>query len=710
MKAKKKVTVMLVALAASAFSFSAFAADDITVDYGQERTLESGDYGAIVVNGTLNVAEDAVVSCTSLKIGVKSDTNGADNQAVYTQGAGAKVVVSGKNAGDISFGVGARAKVSLDEGATLSAAGHAYVGNGNEAGATVQVEIILENASFDSNGMSVIATSSSSSNADLVTVRLKGAQARFEPRHVNNADENVAMRFLFEGGVLVGDKTYGSGSSAGKNGLLRVGTGTAKNTVTRLESVNGCPIRVCCGGQKCQSAVFQPKGSGGLCTFETLGSGAFVLEGPANIPLIYNVAQCADLVNFNHTGGFRISSGTTFVLDAGGVTTFGKMTSGSRISIPVGGVLDLNGCDLAVGSIDSAGTIVDRTGGTPTITLGGDGADSEFSVPPAAGIKLSKVGAGRLILPEGSLNEVSVSAGSVDFCNRSAVGFPYWRFWVTEPPKGTSVRFTEFAASNGTQDVRADMTAVSYSKVGGYWYESPSNLFDGDLTGTYWHEHAFASYQTGDISNRVFFVMHFGGAPQVEFEQFETPDFRTGVTFEPYAGTAPVPAVNGKIDRYAFFTMPDNKTKHVSPETFRLQGSLTGNDWRDVDVVEGYADVSSQSSVWTKLFSPSSYGKSSVSVGTLEIADNTEWTIDLSQTDLTVGTLKAGRNVVVRLRNYGKKSGVKTLPAVFTACDHPENIASWKLFYDDEADAAHTLSYENGMIRVNGPGLVILLK
>lgn len=697
---------------ASAIAFAAHA-EDIVVPFGEERTLGTGDYGSIVVNGSLTVAENAVVTCTQLKVGVKDGANGADNLAVYTQDEGSAVTVNAKADGDLCLGNGALAKVTLNKGSKLTGTGkEAFIGYQNVPGPTTPIQIFLNDAELIAGAMmSVVANNGKVGTADVVQIHLAGSSARLAPRRFTVGTANGAVRILFEGGVLAGDDFC----EQGKYGFLRSGTNTG-GAVLRLESVDGAPIRVLCNGVNCQSAVFWPGkranwwAGTGNSTFETLGTGAFVLEGVGGIPLISDPAAY-DLVNFNHTGGFRISSGTTFVLDQGGVTTFGKMTSGGRISLPVGGVLDLKGSDLTIGSIDSAGTITDSTGATPTITLGADGSDSAFSVPPAAGIRLVKQGAGKLILPEGPLGEVTVKEGPVDFCDRNAVGFPYWRFWVTAPPQNKTVRFCEFAASNGTVDVRTDLTAVSYTVAGGSHYGSPANLFDGNVD-TVWDDRVFTHADgTVDMSNRVFFVMHFGGAPQFDFRQFVDPAFadRKYTRFEPQTCAKAVPAVNGRIDRYAFFTCEQGWYQRTSPTHFRLQASLTGNDWRDMDVEDYETSLAWTSYAWSDLFKVPSCGKSPVSVGTLELADDSEWTIDMAQTDLSVGTLKAGKNVTVRLANVGKRSGVKTLPAVIGSCVNPENIATWTVLFDGVADPRRSLFYSDGTIGVNGPGFLLII-
>lgn len=685
---------------------SARAADDITVAFGESRTLESGTYGVVTVNGTLTVADGAVISCTSLLIGVKGDDNGAENCAVYTQGAGSQVTVTSTTSGDLKIGNGTRATVTLNANAELTSSCESYIGLGNATGVETPIHIVLNNATFYAKGLVTCSTSASGSNAEIVIIELNGTEAALRPRQFCVGEKKESVRIRFNGGRYVADEYFKSGRS---EGAFRV---SSQNDKLYLESVNGQPIRLECWKNTGIVALFQPSTYSDRY-IETQGAGELVLERANDLPLVKS-GDYAQGVCFNHTGGIRLMGGAELKLDTLAATVLANMTVPPTVRVGVGSKLDLNGTDLTAGSVETVGSVVNSVAGTtPTLTLGGNGADSVFSAPPDDNLRIVKTGSGRLMMPEGQLGEIMVEEGLVDFCDRSSVGFPYWRFKVTVPPANKTFRICEFAVSNGTSDVRNDLTAVSYSIAGGWTGEdgSPSHLFDDDLT-TYWYDRAFASGSTDDLSNRVFFVMHFGGAPKFTFEDFVDPEFKKdSVTkYEPYASESTSPALNGIIDRYAFYTDDNDWFKRLSPETFVLQGSLTGNDWRTIDAVKDYTDVSCTPHVWSKLFEVPPYGKSPVSVGTFELADNAEWVIDFNQAQVAATTFKAGRNVKVRLLNCGKPSGVKALPVTIGTCINPENLSSWQLFYDDKAEPLRGVSFADGTIRVSGPGLLMIFR
>ena len=391
-----------------------------------------------------------------------------------------------------------------------------------------------------------------------------------------------------------------------------------------------------------------------------------------------------------------------------------------KLELAVGSSFDVCGVSLDIAALESTGTIVNSGASDAVLSIGGNNGDVVLSSPTLSeGVKLVKVGTGKLYAPAGPLANIEVRSGSFDFCDRASVGFPYYRYWVYGKSKGGGdngghcqvVRLSGFELFNGDANVSDQATHVSWLSQG-VNDRSPKNMFTeptAEAWLSYWYNY------TSDVrsSNCLFTVIHVGGAPSFPFSNL-LPYYNPvpSPIFDAIGGRAAVTKVNEVVTSYRYRLGSTGWYSYTNPEYFRFQGGLGDDTWIDLEdwVARGrYTKLThNDSNKWSEEFRLT-YPTNAVSVERLDIADGVEWTLDAAQTDLTVGTLSIAGSGTLRIKNLGKVRGGTPLPVKFTAISGGSNLTHWKVYLDGVL-SNRRICAENGMLVFARRGMVVNFK
>lgn len=683
----KKSLAAALGLAACAVAATAFAADDLTVESGQAQTVEAdAAYGRLVVNGSLTVASGVTLTCEQLCVG----TGAVENASLVLQSCATVSVTkaSAQYGFDCVVGInGASATLTLADGAFLSVSG--VMGLAFDAGAISYGAIVLNGASRLKTTGGLYVNRGGWSGCDAATayatVELNGSSC-LETAGAITKNSGTTVTFRFNGGELCGT---GSGALVNDNQTGKL----------VFESVDGQDIRLR------RTADFSSLVAHGVnsASFETTGTGALVKLGAGTGALagLQQGDKAFKSFALNAAGGIRVEEGALRI-DAISAAKLSNVTA----RVAVGGTLDLFGNDASLNGLEAAGVVTNSSATAATLTVGANGGDAVFVAPPAADLPVVKTGAGTLKVPDGTLANLTVASGTVEFLNRRDVGFPYYRLFVEEK---TSFRLSEVAFLNGEDDVSGAWTAISRIKNGGYYYGDPVNLFDRVDT-TNWDDRSYTIKTLDDRTNRTFFVTHFGGAPSYPFGWYMHNGGKEQAA-EVWTNAA-APSVSAAFSQpltgYRLKTCSDR----ALPKDWRVSGGfadgITANVWQDLSVVRG-ASVTSYLT-WSETYALS-YTNAAVSVGSLTLADGARWELDVKQGRMTLESLALGGGGTLVLRNFSKSADLKTLPVAVGACETAANLEKWTVVCEGRTDWQRRLVLRDGALGTeNKLGAVLIVR
>ena len=705
MNAKTLVPSALAALAAATGTSLTASAADLTVPYGTSTNITANaTFDTVTVNGDLTVAQGVTLTVNTY-LYVSKDNGG--NRATLTVGQNAKVAVNASASSDTEvadIGYDSPATVMLQSGATFSGASvnlARFISSAASDGPPVQ--FIVTDAAVSLSG--VFRCRGTWNNYESVVVCLNGSNTTFEPRNFSVAGNNQRARIKFNGGLAKFTKWLNYGSS----GVIAVPNGAQRLV---LESVDGNPIRLFYSGGSVGN-LFQITYNS---TIETTGSGTFQLESPMSSPKPFANLGANSVISFAHTGGFRVLASALLMFDAKTAAAISAMTSGNNVfTVEVGGIVDLNGNGLTLDSIQSAGTITNTSATAATLTVGVNGGDAVFGIAPS--VPVVKTGAGALRIPEGDLDSVSVQEGTLDLCDRAAVGYPYYRFWMRA--KKSDVNYTgisEFALYNGASEVTSLRTAASQVLNGGYISGNAGHVFDRDFT-TAWRDGALGKNDNHALNwrtNRMDFVVHFGNAPSFKFSYPNDTD--NGVphadekaTEYPNLAAPDRPSPLQSVSAYTFAYCDGNSGGlNATPTEWYFQGAMKGNEWRDLDHVVGYNTAGGTAGAWCGTNFVVKCGVSSVAVDSLSVANGATWAIDLSQAVIDVGTLTAGGAATLVVSGVANPKGNVELPVSVGALSG--GLSSWRMTFPEHPGVERGVCLEGGTLCATSIPTVIYMR
>ena len=685
---------MILAFAAVLSAFVSRGADDLIVPEGAKETISGTQtYGEIFVNGELTISANAKVTASRLIVASNMTDNAAVAKVVLEDASSVAVSASDQYGTGCILGYDGRAAVTLNGSSsfTTKSGSICWVPTSEMPDKVVltlndRSTFSVTSARFTSmrGASGVTAANLGCVNARIV---LNGSSA-FSAKIIHRNGNYCGLGISFNGGRLKADATYGGGA-----------VGSYGSGMVLLESKNGNPCIIELASSSV-NAVFDADANKTGC-FKTAGSGPLVICGAYSAPLFSAnaVTGAADRHNWGATDLY-VQSGTTISL----LADMTLPTTGA-LKLPVGATLELNGFDLTVGGAFVAGDVTNGSGGQDisTLTVGNGGASVMLAQVPAVGIKVVKTGSGVLSIPDGAVDSVEIDAGDVEFCNRRDVGYPYYRFWVDM--RRDNVRLGEFAMypdSEGEVDVTEKWTMLSHVTAGGYNETYlPTGMVDR-VDGTMWVDNSWPI--TDWRTNRAYVVFHFGGAPK--FDHL-FPDVTEAVAPTTYLNEAAdeFPAdlcVPVQSYRLKSAEIPSNKWYH--PRNWRFQGAMRGNEWRDLDVVRNAEDTQT-SWKWMSLH-VFDWPTNELHVANLKIADGTKWSLDLSQSAVSVDTLDAGENVTIALTNGVLRTGA--LPIRVTSLAQGSGLKGWKAVLGSEQP--RDVIYKDGMLAVAPKGLVLIVR
>ena len=686
------------------------ASGSLTVDHGDTFIVGANTtYDTVVVNGNLIVA--AGVELTASKLFISQNNNG--NRGTVTVQNGAKITMPWWEDSDsdvrLILGDGSPATLTLNEGSSFTASEMRIANNAANSANAAQpfVKIEINNATmflecrrvsgdYQKGGeMQTRASQSGYSPWEVAVVELNGPNAVLRPRNI--ALFQGDMRIRFAGGRIISDQAYNWGNSS----FIRV-VGWNKDHTLRLDSVDGAPIHFIRKNvwSMPKALLFNNKSGNSIITS---GSGALVVEDdssqdPVNRPLFENTTGT---VTFGHTGGLRLGPATVLPLDEKLAAV--AASSGCSLFVPVTATFDLNGISATFDAVQSAGTIANTSETAATLTVGANGGDAVFAATPA--VPVVKQGAGILRIPEGNLDAVSVQGGTIDLCNRAAVGYPYYRFKVLAPKN--NIRLSEFALYNGNENVTGLRTAVSEVTQGGWiWENVAANLVDNNLS-TFWDNRALGN-TTDWRTNRVYCVFHYGNAPKFKhpFPDAESAGDQNAPSVEYSNDNAPLyPTAAQPVSTYTFAY--DDKTE-VTPSEWLFQGAIVSNAWRTLDHVVNYSKAGFAVRSWCGTNFVANSGISFVEVDSLTVADSTRWSIDASQADISIGTLNAGRDVTLVVSGVTRPTSKVELPIVINTLSG--SVGTWRMIFEGNANVERGVCVVDGRICATPEATILYMR
>ncbi len=131
---------------------------------------------------------------------------------------------------------------------------------------------------------------------------------------------------------------------------------------------------------------------------------------------------------------------------------------------------------------------------------------------------------------------------------------------------------------------------------------------------------------------------------------------------------------------------------------------MRGNEWRDLDVVRNAEDTQT-SWKWMNLH-VFDWPTNELHVTNLKIADGTKWSLDLSQSAVSVDTLDAGENVTIVLTNGVLRTGA--LPIRVTSLAQGSGLKRWKAVCGSEQP--RDVIYKDGMLAVAPKGSILIFR
>ncbi len=592
------------------------------------------------------------------------------------------------------IGDGGPATFTLSQGASLTSS---ELRLGREdmtiaAGSGASIRLVLNGAMAKVDRS--VRTSSRSTDAanEAVRIELNGSDALLNCRTFVVWGKKSQTCLAFGGGLLKFDKWYNYGQS-GSIQLPYVDSAWNPQSLA-LESVEANPIRLWFGDNKTGNAIFHLKTSASSWIV-LRGKGPLLLEGASlNRPLLKPDSQ--GQLRFENEGGIFVAGGVTLPFNEFSAKQLSSAT-GVKVRIAHGGTIDLGGHDIELDGLEAAGVVTNTSETAATLTVGKDGGDVLFATPPSADLPIVKVGVGTLRIPDGTLANLTVQAGSVEFLNRRDVGFPYYRFFV-DGRSGT-FRLNEIAFLDGETDVTAERTAISRIRSGGYYYGAPTSAVDRVDTTT-WGDYSRNDYwgSSDDRTNRTFFVTHFGGAPSFDFDWYGAGRAEGESKAEVWVNATAPRIPSSFCRKVTAYRLKTDETTSL-PIDWRVSGGfadgITDNVWRDLDVVRDSTHPGAMS--WTETYTLS-YTNAAVRIDSLTLADGATWELDVRQGRIALDnlTLQGGGTLV--LRNFTRLADLRKLPVKVASCETVANLSKWQVVCEGKPDRKRALVLEDGCL------------
>ncbi|MGN0846980.1 MAG: discoidin domain-containing protein [Kiritimatiellia bacterium] len=298
------------------------------------------------------------------------------------------------------------------------------------------------------------------------------------------------------------------------------------------------------------------------------GEGGFVKRGNGLLRLGdgKNVGFTADYA------GDTVVEGGVLQLACDNPLPFGAGKGG--LAVQAKKSLDLNGHLLTVNALAApVDGIVNGASQMATLAVGADGRDGVLNLALPANVTLEKIGAGTVDFTAGLPPILNVRAGTA--CIQPMTAFSHYRFKV-EKVRGASansMQIGEFKLMDGATDVTRPYASVSRSGTGkaSPANEQPAKAVDGDLA-TKFLDFNGANDDTGSDALRDSCWLRLDYASPV------------------------------RVTGYMWATGNDcadpGDARCRSPQNWRLQGSLDGETWIDLDVRTDYVQTSAEPSAW----------------------------------------------------------------------------------------------------------------
>ncbi|MCL1920948.1 MAG: autotransporter-associated beta strand repeat-containing protein [Kiritimatiellaeota bacterium] len=363
-----------------------------------------------------------------------------------------------------------------------------------------------------------------------------------------NKNDSALSLIQFDGGTL---------RIRNNNQILAIGA----NAALHFAATAGNYIAFDIGGA---DARFQPSGRRIAFTgdggFKKLGNGMFSLFGH----------------RIDYAGDTVVEAGTLRLV---GQNQIPHGAGKGNVILHEGACLDLYGNDAALNRVEGPGIIVnmDTNNRVSTLSLLADGSDGYWDGTTAGRVALNKLGGGTLTLsgyghaPDG----LTISGGTVRIA--PSAGYPFYRFKVEEAANANPamMQFCALSLYNGATDLVPLRTNATWDATytdevtANQTYpvnESPPNVLDGNLkperpdpeTGnnvcTKWLDFRIDPLRSPEDRDRVWIRLDYQGVQ--------------------------------KLTHYNWATANDHNDR--DPTAWRLQGSYTGDDWADIDVVSGF--------------------------------------------------------------------------------------------------------------------------
>lgn len=500
-----------VALAVAAGTALPVTAADLTVAQGDSLTVSAdAAYEALVVNGSLAIAPNVTVTCTSLTV---ADGIGSGNTATLAIGDGATLQANvTDNFGGVKIARDSgRAEILLGRGATFSTTGFINFCYGYSAAPTSgsplpeALLVVGTNATVHCgkgfffghnwNNRAWVPTDAARSSVQAV-VRLDEGAVLSTRQIVDHI--SFATKIQFNGGRVVG-RVEGPGGDANCGTSFVYMGQYAYYTSMYFEGLNGNPIAFDLAAMPNAPAFFARNYNSDYLYLT--GDGGFVKTGSGVFPL-------TDAGNWNQNSNLRFLFSGDMVLKEGGfsVATAPLDTvfraAENNVSRPVdvvvgnAGTFDLAGCNVVLNSVTApgGGLVTNSAAGTATMTLGvRDGSRPMTLARAFPGIAVAKQGASAVTLCGEAVDSLSLQAGSLAFQGRKIMGYPFYRILFDEIKAGrdggTHLYVREFAWLHDGEDVTRPYAKIHYNLSGTSYANSPEALFDenfddyGDFNG-----------------------------------------------------------------------------------------------------------------------------------------------------------------------------------------------------------------------------------
>ena len=633
MNAKK--AIVFVAAIVVGVAATCVAVEDRTVT--EPDTVQANvEYGRLLVNADLTIAEGVSVTCDTLCI-----ASNIVGSAMLTLEEGATLTVTSASSRCVLLGAaGGQAYLVLKSGSTMTADGlsgaYGYMDSVAKNATPTRSFVTISNATLTLKGTYKTGTNKSANGllfsgggnwpsgtaaTDVVDTIQLDEGAILSVARINKSSTKAA-KILFNGGKIV----QGGASPASATKVAYFSSEYAsRSSPFYLEATNGCPVSFEMSGSAYLATMF---GFGSAsCAVYVSGDGDFVLGGDYSFPLVNDGSQYwsknTPNLRLAHDGMCRIAGSGTISLGASNIcTNNGTTVTSHDWVIESGATFDLGGRNALMRSVvvSPGATLKNSSTTFSELTVGDGDVDVAWLSPLSPRIDIRKIGFGSLSMLATDLEDVSVESGALKLMSRAEIGYPFYKFNVyatgSVGTQNARMRIAELVYLDGEDDVTQGWTELYYDPTGTGQYNSPTKALDGDKA-TFFYDQRAQSYST--VSN-----IHF------ELE-YAMPRKVTGYKWTYHTG----------IDNY-----------NSNPTSWEVFGSDDNETWQSLDYVEY------QKAGWTGWTERTcTYPATEATLTTAALAEGTCLSVVGATVSLTAADLAAGAGVSV------SAGGTLVLPA-----------------------------------------------